>query len=98
MTNVVSDGLGRVQATGQKVREGVGTAVTGLRGEMGAVAHGVREEIDGIRQHAEHPTAHKRERSAWAGRLVGLAASAAGAAVAFVVSRLVAAALRRRGE
>ena len=96
MTNVVNEGLGRVQATGQKVREGVGAVATGIRQEMGAVAHGIGDVIDAAGQHAE--PAHKKERSAWMARGVELVASAAGALAAFVVSRLVRSRLSRNGK
>jgi hypothetical protein len=93
MAHSVSDGIALAQTTGQKVRDGVGAAATGIRGEMEHVAHGIREEIDGLRHHES--AAHKREqhahreRSGWPARMVKLAASAAGAMAAFFVSRLV---------
>lgn len=93
MTHNVSDGIALAQTTGQKVRDGVGTVATGIRDEMGHVAHGLREEIDGIRH--QEPAAHKkdqhahRERSGRPAQMVKVAAPAAGAVAAFLVSRLV---------
>lgn len=98
MAHVVNDGLGLVQTTGQKVRDGVGAVASGVRDEVGVVTNGVREEIGGIRQHAEHPAAHKRKQSAGTARLVGLAASAAGVLAVFGVGRLVRTKPRRHGE
>lgn len=98
MTHVVSDGLKPVRAAGQKVREGAGAAATSVRGEAGAAVHGVHEGIDGLRQHAEHPAAHKPVQPAWKAGVVELAVSAAGALAAFFVRRLVRAMFRRHGE
>jgi hypothetical protein len=97
MTNLVSDGLSLAQATGQRVRDGVGAVATGIREEAGAVAHGIGDVIDAAAQHGE-PAAHKREPSAWRMRSVELAASAAGALAAFFVSRLVRARLHHHGK
>lgn len=96
MTDVVNDGLGLVQATGRKVRDGAGAVATGVRREADAVAHGVRQEIGGVRRHG-HP-AHHRQQPGWRARLIGLAASVAGAVVAFFVSRMVRAMLSREGK
>jgi hypothetical protein len=98
LTNRVSDGLGKVQATGQKVRDGVGALATGVRDEAGTAAHGIQEGIGEIWHHREHSTTQKRKQSAWTTRAVQLAASAAGALAAFVVSRLVRGMLGRHGE
>lgn len=91
MAHSVSDGIALAQTAGQKVRDGVGAAATGIRGEMEHVAHGIREEIDGVRHHesAAHKQHARRERSGWPSRTVKVAASAAGAVAAFFVSRLV---------
>lgn len=97
MTHVVNDGLELVQATGRRMRDSAGAVATGVRREAGAVAHGVREEMDGIRQHG-HPAAHHRQRPGWGARLIGLAASVAGAVAAFLVSRTVRAMFSRKGK
>lgn len=86
MPHVVSDGLTLVQSTGARVRDGVGT-----------VASGLRDELDAVRQHGEKTAAHARRNPVWRARMVELAASAAGAAAAFLVSRLVRALLHGQG-
>jgi hypothetical protein len=86
MADIVSDGFNAVQATGQRVRDGVGAAATGIRGE-----------IDSLRHHAEHAP-RRDKRSVWQLRLIELVASIAGAVAAFIVSRLVRGGLRARGE
>ena len=86
MANLVSDGFNAVQATGERVRDGVG-----------AVATSLRDEIDGLRHHGEHAS-RRPKRSAWRVRVIELVASIAGAVAAYVVSRLVRSRLRARGE
>ena len=93
----VSDGLTRVQTTGQKVWKRVGPLATGIRGEVGSAAHGLREEIDGVRHHGGQAARKRwprglrkqRKQSGWAARVVKLAGSLGGAATAFFISRLV---------
>jgi hypothetical protein len=86
MAQLVGDGLTMAQATGQRVRDGVG-----------AVASGIREEVDAVRRHGEH-AAHARPHSVWRARLIEVAAAVAGSLAAFVVSRLVRARLRGSGR
>jgi len=86
MTHSLSDGLTLAQTTGQKLRDGVGS-----------MAHGIREEMDGIRHHAES-AAREQKQSAQRTRMIELAASVAGAVAAFVVSRLVSSRLTRHGR
>ena len=89
MTHMVNDGLGVVQATGQKVAGGVSAVASGIRDGAGAVAHGIRDGIDRDSRHDK------------SGRLTGVAeltASIAGAVAAFFVSRLVRARLSRHGR
>lgn len=85
MTHVVNDGLSLAQATGRKLRDGVGAVAMGVRDQVGAAAH-------------LEPAAHKPERPASLTRLAGLVASAAGALTAFFVSRLVRSRLNRHGK
>ncbi|NUP48403.1 MAG: hypothetical protein HOW97_14010 [Catenulispora sp.] len=89
MTHMVSDGITLAQATGQRVRDGVG-----------AVASGIREEVGAVRQLADHGEhgRHSKARSLWRTRLVEVTASVAGALAAFVVSRLVRAWLHEAGK
>jgi len=106
MAHVVSDGLTLVQATGQKVRDGVGTAATGIRSEIGAVANGIQHEIGWIHDEIDHlrhsvPAAHKQDQHkgpvppALAAELL---ASVAGGLAAFFVSRLVRSRLDQHGR
>lgn len=89
MTHMVSDGITLVQATGQRVRDGVG-----------AVAGGIRQEVEAVRQHADHGEhgRHSKARPIWRAPLVEVTASVAGALAAFVVSRLVRAWLHEAGK
>ena len=98
MTHVVSDGLSTVRSAGQKTRNSAGAAGAGVRNEVGAAVHGIHDGIDRIRQHSEHPAAHKQKRSARKARQADLMGTAAGALASFFVSKLVRTMIRRHGE
>lgn len=91
MTHLVDDGIGLIHTAGQKVRDGVGAAATG-----------VRDGINDIRQHGEHLVEHKRdhkrEHSEWMAHTIETVAAAAGALAAFFVSRTVRTVLHRRSK